>query len=237
MKVGSCLFSLLLAFATTTALAGPVRDFEEAFRDAYADYRAALFMTNSKDAAASAKALTTFQQKWSAIAARWGASAPPQYADDPSWPQVLAEVKRILNEAHAAVQAGKLAEAHEVLEAFRDLFGALNARNNVATFSDRMNAYHAKMEEVLLGDYGGFNEEGRLRLAKDIAVLDHLAGDLARNGPAQAKDSMEFKSLLGALRASIAAVQAELGSGTATAMKQALTGLKPAYSRFFLKFG
>lgn len=230
-------FALLLVLVATAAFAGPVREYEEAFRSAYADYRAALFMTNSKNVEASTTALNTFRQKWSAIEARWSASPPPQYADDPSWPKVMQEVKRILDQADAAVRAGKLADAHEILEAFRDVIGALHARNDVLTFSDRMNAYHARMEEVLQGNYGGFDAGGRSRLSNDMAVLGYLAEELGRNPPAESRDSTEFKGLLTALQASVAAVQTALRAGDAAGIKQAVAGLKPAYSKFFLRFG
>jgi len=229
--------ALLMMFASSWAFGGPVRDFEAAFRDAYADYRTALFTTNSKDPAAAGKSLAAFESKWSAIIAKWGASPPPHYADDPLWPETLRKVSVVLRDANSAMKAGKLADTHEILEHFREEIGALHARNDVATFSDRMNAYHEKMEKVLGDTYGGFDTSGRDRLREDNAVLMYLADDLERYRPKEAIDSAEFRNMLGALRGSLAAIRNALGSGDAAAIKKAVTGLKPAYSKFFLRFG
>jgi len=185
----------------------------------------------------SAKALGAFSGKWQALAARWGKEAPPQFADDPEWPALMRSVQGIIERAQAAVKRSDLAEAHEILEAFRDQIGALHARNNVATFSDRMNAYHAAMEGVLGKTYGAGNEAARQGLTGDAAVLAYLASELERHAPASLRENQEFKTLLGALQASVASLRQALGAGDADAVNAAIKALKPAYSRFFLKFG
>ena len=43
--------------------------------------------------------------------------------------------------------------------------------------------------------------------------------------------------MFAALRGSIAAVDSALASGGASAIQKSVAGLKPAYSKFFLKFG
>ena len=76
-------------------------------------------------------------------------AAAPQYADDGAVPAALAAVAAHTAKAAEAVAAGNLPEAHEALEGIRAEIGALHSRNGLATFSDRMNAYHAAMETVL----------------------------------------------------------------------------------------
>ena len=63
----------LFALGTTPqpSFAGPVAEFESALRTAYADYRAALFHTNSKNAEASVKAIAAFDEKWSALSMKY----------------------------------------------------------------------------------------------------------------------------------------------------------------------
>ena len=225
-----------LAISTMT-WAGPVHDFEVSFREAYADYRSALFATNSGDAAATDRALTGFSNKWMALVSRWGATPPPQYADDPTWPEVLKSASAIISRASDAVRSGGLPAAHEILEHFRDEIGALHARNDIVTISDRMNAYHEKMEKVLGDGYEGWDAAGRARLAGDMAVLAYLAEDLDRHRPAALVGSTEFQGLMGAVRSSIAAVNQALAGGQPDAIRKAVGGLKPAYSKFFLRFG
>ncbi len=217
--------------------AGPVREYEAAFEGVYGDYRAALFATNGKDAALSMKAINAFGAKWEALAARWGAAPPPQYADDPAWHGLMKSAQGIVERARAAVRDGDLPKAHDILEAFRDEIGSLHARNNVATFSDRMNAYHAVMEGVLGKSYVAGDEPARQALAGDAAVLAYLASDLERHAPTSLRDNGEFKSLLSAVRASVAGLRKALSAADVDAVRAAVSGLKPAYSRFFLKFG
>lgn len=62
-----------------------------------------------------------------------------------------------------------LPKAHVTLEGIRSEIGELHDRNGMVSFSDRMNAYHARMEEVLALDLANLPESG-------IAVLqDHAA--------------------------------------------------------------
>jgi hypothetical protein len=233
---GFFLTLLLLAHASI-GMAGPVRDFEDAFRAAYADYRTALFTTNTQDAAAARNAMSALLGRWQELKSRWGNSPPPQYADDAAWQQTLARADAILAETRGAIDAGKLEHAHEVLESFRDEIGRLHARNGVITFSDHMNAYHSAMEKVLADSYDGLDDAGRRRLAGDLAVLAYLASNLERFPPAEAAGSADFGKLLAALRGSLVAANRALASADAAAIRQSISALKPAYAKFFLRFG
>ncbi len=224
--------SLMLA---GTALDGSVSAFEDALRTAYGDYRAALFQTNSGNQDGAAKAVATFRAEWAALIAA-NPEAPPQYADDPGFTASLAAVATIADRAAAEVAAGKLAAAHETLEPIRDELGALRARNGVVTFSDRMNAYHAWMERVLADGYDGLSPAGMGRLREDAAVLAYLAADIAAHPPADAGDPA-YAKLLDGMTASTAALVGAVRADDAAAARQALQGLKPPYSKLFLKFG
>jgi len=217
--------------------AGPVREFETTFQGAYGDYRVALFSTNGKDAEAAMTALTAFAGKWEGIVARWGTAPPPQYADDPAWPALMESANGIIARARTAIRDGNLPLAHEILEAFRDEIGSLHARNGVATFSDRMNAYHSVMERILGTSHAGADAAARQALAGDVAVLEYLASDLGRHAPPALAASVEFKALLGALQASVTSLRKALALADAEDVRKAIGGPKPAYARFFLKFG
>jgi len=221
--------SLMLAGA---AHAGPVADFEAQMRSAYADYRGALFQTNAGKQDAAVKAIDSFKAKWGALPAE----PPPQYADDAAYAGTLAGVAALADEAASQAADGKLAEAHETLEGIRDAIGGLHERNGLVGFSDRMNAYHAWMEKILGGDYGGFDPAGLATLRDDAAVLAYLAADLAAHPPAESADP-SYQGLLDAVTASVAALRTAAQSGDAGAAKQAVGGLKVPYSKLFLKFG
>ncbi len=222
--------------APAAALAGPVSDFETAMRNAYGDYRAALFQTNAGNAGQAEAAIAAFTGKWSALASA-GETPPPQYADDPAFAATMRNVGVIADSAATEVADGKLAEAHETLEAIRDQIGGLHRRNGIIGFSDRMNAYHAAMEEALARDYTGFDAAGLGLLREDAAVLAYLAGDIAANPPAEAASDASYAPLLAAMQASVEALHNAAVAGDAAAARTALAGLKVPYSKLFLKFG
>ena len=199
------------------------------------DYRAALFTTNAGKPDAAAQAVDAFRQKWAALEAT-STQAPPQYADDPAYAATLAKVAAIADSAAEEVAAGKLPQAHETLEAIRDQIGGLHERNGLVGFSDRMNAYHAKMEAVLGADYGSFDAAGLGALREDAAVLAYLAADIKAHPPVEANDPA-YAVLLDGMMKSVAAVQDAARNGDPAAAKAALGGLKVPYSKLFLKFG
>jgi hypothetical protein len=221
--------------AAVSATAGPVADFEQALRAAYADYRAALFHSNTKNAEGTAKAIAAFETKWSALSFKY-ASPPPQYSDDPKWSETLAKVKFTLNHAEVVATKGDLLEAHEMLEEIRDVIGDLHARNGIVGFSDRMNAFHTSMEHMLQDKFDGFSAEGFAALREQVAVLAYLAGELVRFPAPEAADP-DYGPTLKALQKAVADIQAAARANDGTAAKAALAKVKPAYAKLFLKFG
>jgi hypothetical protein len=225
----------LLGLATAPVVAGPFRAAEDELRVVYADYRAALFRTNQNDPAGSRATIAAFRAKWSALTTAWTRQAPPQYGDDAALGATLAGVTETATEASTLVEAGRLADAHEVLERIRDQLAALRRRNGVGSFSDPVNAYHEQMEKVLVGSYDGFSVEGLALLRGDLAVLEHLATDLARPGPWNRPAAVD--AALPPIRTSIDAVKAALAVADREALRQAIKGLKPPFARMFLQFG
>lgn len=225
----------LLIIGATTAQAGPFADFERALVAAYAPYRAALFQSNQKDKSGTEASLTAFEASWHRLMATYRSTPPPQYADDPDWPATVAGIESIIAAAKAEVAMGDLAKAHDVLEAVRERLGELRARNGVITLSDRLDAYHEKMEQVLTAKPVAGDRTGMLR--EDAAVLLHLAELVDRHAPATVKADPAFKGGHAALIASIKALQEAARANDAAAIGTALKGLKPAYARLFVKFG
>jgi hypothetical protein len=234
LSVSTISTAAAIALFALPAFAGPVRDFENAFRTTYASYRVSLFKTNAKDQQASSQALSAFQQKWQAMMNDWKASPPPQYADDPEWADTVSAVDSLLAKAGSEVAEGKMEEAHETLEGVRDLFWDLHKRNNIVTFSDRMNAYHLEMEHALALDPATIEPA----IMRERAVrLDYLAAEVLANPPTDAAGNAEYETLSKDFSSSVAAFLDATRSGDAAAIKTAFGALKPAYSKFFLKFG
>jgi len=222
-------------FCTGPVMAGPVSDFEVSMRDAYADYRSALFLTNSGKVGAAIQALDAFMRKWSVLTAA-DATPPPQYADDTGFRQTLDAVAAAVAKARTEAQGNSLSKAHETLEGVRNQISNLHERNGIIGFSDRMNAYHAEMEAILGTDYAALGTDGMGRLREDAAVLSYLAAAVAAHPPPESVNP-SYKPLLDGLLASAAALRDAARTGDIAAARPAIGALKPAYSRFFLMFG
>lgn len=231
--------SLALAalFSPLPVAAGPVSEFEAAYRDAYATYRAALFKTNSGDAAGSAMVGNALSEKWTALLDTWEAAPPPHYEDDPGFSDTLEQVAWLISKSSGEIVEGDLHGAHETLEGVREELAALHARNNIETFSDRMNAYHAEMEHVLMTDLSTLDAAAIDMLQERAAILDYLARDLLSSPPPGGRDSPEYTALEAAFEASVAQLLAATRAGDPAAIREAVKGLKKPYAMLFVKFG
>jgi hypothetical protein len=234
MKPMLPLAALCFASVLTAAQAGPVQDFENQLRGSYGSYRAALFATNSGDATKSAKALDGFGQSWSGIAGSYSKSPPPQYAMDAKWSETMQQVQAKIETASSQIAAGDLPGAHLTLEAVRAEFGDLHERNGLSGFSDRMNDYHAEMEEILALDLAATDA---VTLAEHAGILSYLATRIEQRPAPEAAGNAEYDTLQRPFLASVKAFDEAVKSGDAAAISAAAGGLKVPYSKFFLMFG
>lgn len=223
------------AVLASGAVAGPFADFERALAAAYIPYKAALFQTNQKDKAGTEKSLEAFTAQWGQLMKSYRASPPPQYADDTGWAATVGAIDEMIAAAKVEVAKGDLAKAHDVLEGVRDKLGQMRTRNGVIVYSDRVDTYHEHMEHVLAGKYPG--AEGMAKLREDAAVLAYLAELLEKHQPAALKGEAGFKDGLAAMVGAAKALQAAARSGEPEATAKAMKALKPAYAKFFVRFG
>lgn len=231
----------LTALALTLALAAPARaadPFTDAVQAAYGPYRAALFRTNGQAQAESEQAVAQARQAWAAVVGTFGTQPPAPYDRDPRFAASLSEIGAAYERAATQVGQRRLAEAHETLEAVRDLLADLRRRNQVIVYSDHMNAYHAEMEHVLgEGPKLLVQPQGSLELLARTGALAYLAGRLESEAPEALRADVEFGKLLAAVRQSVATLKSALVSGDGAAARAALGQIKKPYSQFFLKFG
>jgi hypothetical protein len=233
--------SILFAAAVVAALALPVQAgdvFTDAMQAAYVPYRAALFRTNAKAQAESEQALAEARVQFQALARRYGARAPVPYDRDPTFGATLAQVDQVLAEAEAQVRDRRLAQAHETLEAVRDLLGELRRRSGVVVYSDHMNAYHEVMEQVLTDGPKALTQPGGMvALAGQVGVLNYLARRLRSEAPATVIADPEFGPLVDAVLASVNGLSEAVMRQDEAAARSALAKVKSPYGRLFLKFG
>lgn len=141
-------------------------------------------------------------------------------------------------QAAEQIAAGQLSQAHETLEAVRNLLGEQRQRNGVVVFSDHVNAYHAAMEHTLASGATLLTQaDGPLQLMAQVGVLQHLAQGLRRHAPAPLMQQQAFTELLDALDASVANLRTATLRQDVNAMRSALGQLKAPFSRLFLRFG
>lgn len=222
-----------LSFAAWSA--DPVTD---ALQKAYAPYRAALFKTNSGQAAESADALKQAQQAWGQVAQLVKSQPTVPYANDALMARTLSGVEANYAKAAQEVAAGQLPQAHATLEAVRDLLSELRRQNQVVVYSDHMNAYHAQMEHLLdEGPKWLKAGDGMPRLAAQAGVLSYLAERLTSEAPAAVQASPEFKELLAAVNRSVAGLTSAIASGDKAQIEKAIGQVKAPYSKLFVKFG
>lgn len=230
--IATCLLGLAGAAHAGDALT-------DAINAAYPPYRAALVRTNFPALAEAQAAVQQARAQWRDVVERHGKNPPPPYDRDPQVLATLEEVARVFERADAQAQAGKLAEAHETLEAARDLMAELRRRNGVVTYSDHVNAYHTEMEHVI--------KEGRalvdaspqalLRFMGRVGVLDYLLARLGSEAPAALKADPAFTAALRGVEQSVATLrQAILAQDTAQ-VRAAVEQLKKPYSALFMRFG
>jgi hypothetical protein len=210
----------------------------DAMLAAYAPYRAALFRTNGKSQEEAAKALDQAQQAWQALRQQIGNKALAPYDRDAKFDDTLAQVSAVYERATVEVRANQLGAAHETLEGVRDLLAELRHRNNVAVFSDAMNAYHAQMEHMFQpGDPAMTTDAAWMEWMAQVGVLEHLAGALRSDAPAPLRGDADFEAHLQAVQTAVAALRSATLARDKSAVREALAKLKPSYSRIFLKYG
>lgn len=212
--------------------------FTDGMQAAYVPYRAALFRTNGKDMAQASQATEQAQRAWKSLAEQFAARPPAPYERDAQFAATLAQVSAVFERADQQVKAQHLAEAHETLEQVRDLLAGLRRRNNVIIYSDRMNAYHAVMEQALGdGTKADAPPPDAMLLMARVDTLEYLAAQLRSEAPAAWQQDADFAAHLQALDVSVAALRAAVMKRDPAAVREALAKLKPPYSRMFLKYG
>lgn len=228
--------ALLSAAFLSPALAADA--FTDAMVAAYGPYREALFRTNGQSQLESAQAIARAQQAWAEVLARFGQRAPAPYDRDPAFADSLGRVKAVYDTAAQEIAAGQLAQAHETLEAARDIQAELRQRNGVVVFSDHMNAYHLEMERALIDGPKWLQQDGHtLRLVAQAGVLAYLVARLREQAPASLKADADFERALAAVEASVNQLREAAQSQDLARTKAALGQVKAPYSRLFLRFG
>lgn len=229
----------LLGSYSLAAEKSKFEQFYEQQNSAYSSYRTALFQTNKKDQAASLKGLNSFSKQWDIIVNQFSSNPPEIFASDAEWTSTLTKIAKIAETSRKEITAGKLAEAHETLEAIRDELSNLRSRNHLVFFSDHVNSYHEVMENLLLSGYTekDINANTQRTISEQLAVLEFLAERIVKNAPDDYQSNKTYLKLQDGLQKSLNTLRGALNSGDSKALVKGIKGLKPAYAKLFAKFG
>ena len=215
------------------------QEFQQEVNNAYASYRLVLVQTNKKNQANSLENAVSFQQQWLAITEKYGEAPPEVYAADPQWYSTLVKIGDITALSIREILSEKLSAAHDTLEVIRNELGALRQRNQVSTFSDHVNNYHAAMESLLhleLKPYD-IDDKGLLIIREELAVLEYLAEKMKENAPAEYMKKEEFNQALQGVFGSLQNLRQSVNEKNSDQIVKAIKRLKPAYAKVFVKFG
>lgn len=212
--------------------------FTDAMQQAYAPYRVALFKTNNGTPDEALKSIQQAKIVWKKITEQFSAQAPAPYDRDKNFAATLEDVMRIYEQAENQATQKRPGQSHETLEKIRDTLADLRHRNQVITYSDHMNAYHAEMEQLLEGNREILTKpDGVEQLIAKAGVLTYLNKKLGTEAPEQYRNDAEFAKLLENQNMAVDALQSALFSKDKPAIQAAISKLKMPYSRLFLKFG
>lgn len=227
---------VLTLFLSATASAADA--FTDAMQQAYVPYRVALFKTNNGTPDEALKSVQQAKLAWTKITDQFSAQAPAPYDRDENFVATLKQVMQIYDQAESQVTQKQLDQSHETLEKIRNALADLRHRNQVITYSDHMNAYHAVMEQLLEENKAILTKpDGIEQLIAKAGALAYLSEKLQTEAPEQYRNQAEFAKLIENQNMAVDALQAALSTKDKQAIQTAISKLKQPYSRLFLKFG
>jgi hypothetical protein len=129
---------------------GGAADEAQALLDDFANfdraYVPALALTKMGTPEASGKAMARLKDQWQEFDAKCHKAMPK----DSQWPKDFDRVSRAISEAAKHLADGQQPEAHESLEAIRELLLESRRRNGLDYYLDHLTEFHATMEEIVL---------------------------------------------------------------------------------------
>jgi hypothetical protein len=109
-------------------------------------YVPALALTKMGTRSASEKALQRLDRDWQAFRERFDSAMP----DDNQWPSDCQRISQAIATAKEQLDTGHQLEAHEALEAIREILMESRVRSGLDYYLDHMTRFHDTMEEIVL---------------------------------------------------------------------------------------
>lgn len=206
-------------------------------------YIPALALTKQEQAKPSRAAFRKLAERWKQIQP----ALAETLAGDEKWMGELAAIDEIMQVSGRQIQAGQFAEAHETLEAVRDLMMEARRRQGVMYPLDSLSDFHSTMEDIvkpaMLWTPAKLSSEDLAGLRELVAVADEK-WRVAENTKFNLDDfqidqakAQQLRPLIAQVRRAISELEDALEAGDKQAIIQAARGLKPPFAKTYMFFG
>jgi hypothetical protein len=206
-------------------------------------YVPALALTKMGTPEASKKALGNLERRWQGFRQQYVHAFP----DDAQWKTDFESVGKAIGEATEHLAAGRQLDAHESLEAIREILLEARRRNGMDYYLDRLTEFHTTMEEIVLA----VKVERPADLSEDkIAEIRKLADravkqwDQVKSAPFHVQrfgfndqKLAKRKQLLQAETNALDKLQQALAAEDRAQIIATGTAIKPIFAQSFMLFG
>jgi hypothetical protein len=206
-------------------------------------YIPALMLSNGKDPAKARATQGAYEQAWAEFAAR----QRKEYAGDSSWTLTLEAIDKANADARAAVNAGRMADAHNAQEEVRHALWHQRRSMGLEYQPDMLTDFHATMELIIAGAQArepaaiGDSDIAALRKQLAQARIQWDAVKSARWDPAEyGVDGPRLDAYRAALAdedRALDALAAALDTGEGARIAKAAPAIKPPFARAYASFG
>lgn len=149
MQISKIVLAIGMVMFSMESVSGAA-DNAQALLDDFANfdraYVPALALTKMGTPEASRKAMAKLKERWREFYAKCHKAMPK----DSQWQKDFDQVSRAISEAAKHLAEGEQLEAHESLEAIRELLLESRRRNGLDYYLDHLTEFHATMEEIVL---------------------------------------------------------------------------------------
>jgi hypothetical protein len=231
---------ILLGVLPQQGLASDLGAFNDAFADAWAHYRQAVFYGRSGNVGVAALELDDFVAKWSVLAARFGDNPPDAFAEDLSWKSTLDSIGAIARQGLGQLDGGDVEGANKTLAPVRGIVGDLRRRNSVRVYSDHVDELSAAMDilAVYRREVKELGEpDARARVTKQAAIVAYLFDKCDARAPTAVRVDPEFRRLIDGARESMSKLWLSLGTGDIRLYRVGIGELRSYERILFLRFG
>lgn len=239
--------ALVLAFATFTGpLAAQTKSTpDDLYEQAMSHWRAAMWYSRLGDSNVTGIEIDTLQSTWQTVADMLPDVRPSLYAKDPTWPQTVAEITKLVGAASDAVDRNDLKAAAAALEKVGDDLAAARQAAGTSGFSDAVRRYRVTIDRLSgLVSFAeqrqgtSFDDRRRAEVASATTACAAAAAVLTPAIPSRWIDDEKLKTLIRQNLDSVKALQDELARrASGLEIAATINVLRSNYALLFLNYG